>query len=202
MPSLWTQMWFLPKATIRQIVDTDPRQQMPLLIFLAGIAQALTSAAGLGMGEQLSLFEMIAFCLIFGPLSTFLVVVFGGLLLHRIAQFLHGVASAAETRAAIAWSWVPIITILPLWIVRYIFFGEELFKLKKTAIESTSGLSVLYESINLIEFAVVIWGALLLYSALAEVNQFSAWRGFLAVVLSITAFFVPLFFLSILFALF
>jgi hypothetical protein len=124
-------MWFLPKATIRQIVDTDPRQQMPLLIFLAGIAQALTSAAGLGMGEQLSLFEMIAFCLIFGPLSTFLVVVFGGLLLHRIAQFLHGVASAAETRAAIAWSWVPIITILPLWIVRYIFSAKNCSNSKK-----------------------------------------------------------------------
>ncbi|MBN1542587.1 YIP1 family protein [candidate division KSB1 bacterium] len=192
MPSLWQKIWLIPRPTIRHIVDSDPNQQLPLLVFLGGISHALSTAASLGMGETLSLASLVGFCLIFGPLSAFLTLRIGGRILRWTTAKFGGTATVPETRAALAWSWVPIISILPLWIVRYILFRDELFKLETPHIDSVPQLSFLYNTINLIEFAIVVWGALILYSALAEINRFSAWRSFFSVVLSILIVLLPL----------
>ena len=192
MHSLWTQMWFLPRPTIRQIVESNPNQKLPLLIAGAGIAHALSFAAGTGMGKNTPLPALILFAIIMGPVSALLTVWVGGYLLRWSAAKLGGSATVAETRAAIAWSWVPIVTILPLWIPRYILFADELFKLETPRIDSIPTLSFLFDFINSIEFIVVIWGALLLYSALAEINRFSAWRGFVSVLFAISIVYIPL----------
>ena len=182
--SPWTSMLLDPKNTIRQIVDTNPHEKVLFLTVLGGFGQILSNASARGLGEFVPFHLIIFMCLIFGPISGLVSLHLGGLIMHWISHKLGGIASRDEIKAAIAWAWVPIVILLPLWIVKIIFFRHELFLSNTPIIDSQPILSTLFGFFTFIDLIISIWSLLILYVTLSEVNKFSTWRGFGTVVLS------------------
>lgn len=180
----WTSMWLDPRGTIRSIVDTDPHYRVLLLAILGGFSQTLSNAAGMSLGDKVPIPSLFLLILLSGPVNGLLSLYVGGFVLHWVSAKLGGQSTREEIRAAIAWSWVPLVSTLPLWIVKYILFRDELFLSKKTLIESQPLASTLYSVIGFIDVAIAIWSLLLLYNAIGEVNRFSSWRGIAAVLLA------------------
>jgi len=180
-PNPWSTIWFKPGETIRRIVDTNPQYQLPLLMVLGGIGQTLSNAKG--MGEMFPVSTLILICILSGPLSGFLSLYISGFLLHWACKKFGGTATREQVRAVIAWSWAPIVYTLPLWGVKYILFRDELFTMKKTFIESHTMLTVLYELINFVDFAIVILYLYILFAGLSEVNRISVIRSIGAAIL-------------------
>jgi len=189
--SPWTTMWFDPRGTIRNIIATNPNRNLFLLAVLGGIGQTFANAVALNLGDRMSTASVVLACIAIGPLNGLLTVYIGSIVIHWTSTKLGGFSLISHIRAAIAWSWVPFVSTLPLWIVKYILFRDELFKSEKIFIQSHSVLSTLYSLIGFIDIVLAIWSILLLYQAIGEVNGFSAWRGFAAVVLASIIIAVP-----------
>ena len=190
--NLWTTMWFAPRQTIRQIIDTDPKYRLTFLIILGGIGQTLSNTSVRGMGDLISTPGLIALSLIAGPISGYFSIYIMSFVLHWLSHRMKGQATLQEIRTSIAWSWVPIVTLLPLWIPRMILFRAVLFTAERPMIESQPILTALYSVTNFVDQAIAIWSLMLLYIAISEVNKFSIWRGFGAVVLSGLIIAIPL----------
>ena len=190
-PDPWKTIWLNPRATIRWIVEHEPRKHLLRLMFFGGIAHALSYASAMNLGDLLGLGEILAMSLIAGPLSGFVALSLGGLVLYWIAGKLGGEAGLHQTRMCMAWSWAPMIYLLPLWGIKYILFREELFQADKSFLQSQTVLNVLFELFGFVDFVAAILGLYILFSTLAEVNRFSVWRALGAYALMSLAFTIP-----------
>lgn len=176
----WKRIWKNPRGAIRGIVETDPNRQLLIFVVFGGIAHALSYASAAGLGEAFTISELIGLIALVGPLSGFVSLWLGSWLLTLITQRLGGAAPKEHNRAALAWSWAPIVYLLPLWGIKYILFREELFLTDRSFLQSEPLLNGLWVFLDVVDFGVAIWSLIILFSALAEVNRFDLWRGVVA----------------------
>lgn len=172
----WATIWLDPRGTIRQIIDTEPNKHLMLLIILGGLGNAFSYAANFGMADMTSFTQAVVLCLVAGPLSGFFSVYLWGWLLQFSSKFFGGFASRRDLRIAVAWSWAPVVYLLPLWGVKYILFKQEIFKTEKPFIEAHQFLSGLLGFFDMLDFFVTMFTLFILFNAVAEVNGFSIWK--------------------------
>ena len=120
---------------------------------------------------MLSVSEIFMFAVFSGPLSGFFYLFVVGWLLHQVLTRMGGEAKITETRTVLAWSWVPLVSTLPLWGVKYILFREEFFLPEKPFVEAHPALSFLDGLIYFVDFALVIWTMVILIAGLTEVHK-------------------------------
>lgn len=185
----WVSIWTRPRATIRQIVMADPTRHVALIAMVAGFAEALSNAEGRSLGEQLGLPAVLMFCLILGPIGGLLGLYIAGALLRWTGSWLGGHASSEQVRAAYAWSSVPALWLLPIWVPKILIFGRRLFMDVPFASETHRAIFLLFA---LIELVVGIWAMVVFLKCLGEVHGFSAWKALGASLLAILVVAVPL----------
>jgi hypothetical protein len=179
----WLTIWIWPRKTMRQIVDADADYLVTLLAMLAGFDQALGEATSENMGDTRSLPVIFLLCAILGPIGGLISLYIMGGLLRWTGSWLGGEASSQEVRAAIAWSSVPSIWAMLLWIPYLAIFREEMFTSAMPRIESSLLLLLLLLGFGLVEIVIGLWAFVILLKCLGEVHRFSAWRALGASVL-------------------
>jgi hypothetical protein len=176
----WLSMWYSPRHTIRKIVDGDPNRYVVLLSALAGIATILFLLSGDSSGERYGLPILFALAILGGAPLGVLVVNVGSHLLDHLSQGLGGQGTPGAVRAAYAWSCIPKVCGLPLWLLAALLFGHRLF----TAARMTPDQGYLYYVASHVFFIIQIileaWSLVLLVVALSETERFSPWRALAA----------------------
>lgn len=192
--SVWPflSIWIQPRRTIRRIVDSNPGKYVVVLAMLAGIEQVLGRAAWRSLGDYLSLAAILGISFIFGPIFGVISLYIGGVLYRWSGSWIGGRASSEEVRAAMAWSSIPTICTLPLWILELLIFGEELFTSSTPRIDANPFLFIILLPLAVIELILSVWAFVLLLQSLGEVHQFSAWKALASLILGTLVIVVPL----------
>src|SRR3989442_3357291 len=172
----WFSIWTRPRATLRQILDGDPRRSVYRLAALGGIAGALKVATESGPGETAPLAATLAVAVAGGALGGVLFLfLFSGLV--RVAgRWLGGLGGTLEIRAALAWSYVPEIWGMILWLPRGVLLGEEMFQPVPPGIEGNPPAALFFGLLVLAQTLVGFWGLVIGLKCIAEAHRFSAWR--------------------------
>jgi len=173
----WLSIWLQPRATIRQIVDTNPRQQVLLLAALGGVVETLDRASMRSAGDMLPLAAILGVAALGGPIFGIVSLYIGGWVLRWSGAQLGGQANAEQVRAAIAWSGVPSLFTSVVLIPQLAVFGRELFTTETPIVDSSNTYLAFLLGTGLIETVGGIWGLVTLTKCLGEVHRFSAWRG-------------------------
>lgn len=173
----WLSVWLWPRRTVRQIVNGNPRYGVAVIIILAGLVRGLGTAQGGGVGDTVELSTILVLAAVLGPLGWLVWVYVGAALLRWIGGWLGGEAEAEEVRAALAWTSVPTIYMLPAWLVMIGLFGADLFASAIPRLQASPLLALPLLSFGLLDLAVAFWSQVLLILGLAEVHRFSFWRG-------------------------
>ena len=179
----WLSIWAKPRSTIRWIVDTDPARQVILLATISGIARFLVQAAERDFGDTYSVSAIFMLALAAGPIGGLISLYIGGALLRWTGSWFDGGATSEEVRAAIAWSSVPSIWALLLWIPELLLFGKDLFTTVTPRIDANPLLRYLMFPFAAVEIVVSIWRFIVLLQCLGEVHRFSAWKALGAVLI-------------------
>jgi hypothetical protein len=172
----WLSMWLRPRATVRQVLDTNPNSQVLLLAALSGIVNMFGNAAARSLGDRVPLVGVIALCVLGGALGGILGLYLGGALLAWMGRTLGGHGQAPEVRTALAWAAVPTIWGGILLVPELILFQEELFTSATPRIDANPILEVLLLVLGLIEIVIGLWTAVVFLKSLGEAHRFSAWR--------------------------
>jgi len=183
----WFSIWTQPRATIREILDTDPRRHVLWLAMLGGFLSALGQASIKNWGDRLPLATILLLCavgggIIGGPLGLYL----GGFLSRWTGRWIGGQATSEQLRAAIAWSYVPVIWVGILWIPELALFGQEMFTSVTPRMEANPSLAFVMIGFGVLEIVVGIWTVMVALKCLGEAQRFSAWKALGNVLLALT----------------
>jgi hypothetical protein len=172
----WLSMWVRPRATIRQVLDTNPDSQIILLAVLSGIITTFGRAAGRSLGDQLPFPAVIVVCLALGSVGGVIGLYVGAAVLAWMGRMLGGRGQARDVRAALAWAAIPTIWGGILLVPELILFREELFTTETPRLSATPLLTALLLIFGVIEVVIGIWSFVVFLKSLGEAHGFSAWR--------------------------
>jgi len=169
-----------PRATIRRIVDTDPKRNVIALAAVgSGISalasqwsKALVNNANLSVLWPIWVAVTVAIQAALGVLFLFI----SGAVLKWSGSLLGGGASRVEVRAALAWSQVPAIA-------GAIFFLIAVLLGVPIPVPTPGTLPQIdpaFYKVMAVEGVLGIWGMVVWLKCLAEVHRFSVWRALAA----------------------
>lgn len=187
----WLSIWTRPRETIQQIVDRDPQEMVLLLAAVTGFSEVLNQASMRGLGDTLEWPMILVVAAIAGPLGGIVGLYLGGFLIRWAGSWIGGVGSPQHIRAALAWSGVPKIWALALWIPEAALFGPELFSSETPRIEADPSLAYALIGFGLVEMVIGIWALVIFLKCLGQVQGFSAWKALGNSLLSVLVVAVP-----------
>lgn len=161
----WVTIWTQPRATIRHIVETNPKKSFFWLASICSLQSLLFLANYISLGLSYHYFLIILLCVVFSPILGGIWIYFYGWLFYITGKWLGGTAHPIEVRAAFAWSRVPLLINLCMWIVLLIFTAGHAF------IQYQSLATLIFMSV--VAFVSGIWSLILLIQCLKEVHNFS-----------------------------
>lgn len=176
-------IWRDPKSAIRQVIDQHSKKFTVWLVVLFGITLFIEQASNRNLGDDFSSFTIFILFLLLGPLLGVVTWLFLSGVSYGTARFLGGTGTWEETRIAAAWATLPYIF---KWIVLFfqlIMFRGELFASETPIMDESPFLMVSFLVLSIIDFAMTFWYFYVFSNAVAEVHDFSAWKGFLSIIL-------------------
>jgi hypothetical protein len=172
----WLTIWTQPRGTIRAIVDSDPNRSVILLAMIYGISSTLSRAFQKNSGDTISLPTILGLALFVGSIAGVIGNLIMGALVRWTGSWIGGVASLEESRAAVAWGSVPHAVNLVLMAGLIAVFGSDLFRTQ--GLEGIGGAKASFlVVVGLGQVVLGLWSAVLSVKCVAEVHQFSAWKG-------------------------
>ena len=187
----WLAIWVRPRATMRRIVDTDPRKFAVGIAFVAGALAMLNIRSGMFGAPMprmhlrmppIGPFSLALTALFMGGVSVALLYAFGALYRWSGAM-LGGTADAVKVRAALAWSQVPGIYLTIVGIIAAAL----------GTVPAASARSSTHSPLALLDGGVAIWAFVISLKCLGEAHGFSAWRALGAILLGLLAILIVVF---------
>lgn len=179
----WISIWTQPRATMRQILDTDPNARIWLLAAIGGVSHALSSASQSGAIETMGLGVLIASSIVVGALVGIVGLWVGAYLVKWTGGWIGGQGSLVEVRSALAWSNVPAAWGLILWGLTIVLFGDAAFSDAGPDFETLGGMAVLMLSIVVTALVLEIWQIVIALKCIGEAHGFSAWKALASMLL-------------------
>lgn len=181
----WISIWLEPKATIRAITNFDPKYRFILLSAIYGLPMVLNFAQNSSLIESLPLWAILIASLVLCPFIGALGITISSLLLSWTGKWIGGKGDFLRVRSAVAWSSVPNVGTVALWIVLVGVFGSQVFFSGFSDMPFVGYQAGVIFIVFLIESILSIWGFILLLNTLSEVQKFSVWKALLNVVIPV-----------------
>ena len=103
---------------------------------------------------------------------------------YWVGKLFKGEGTFQAVRAAYAWSCVPLLINIPLWILLASVFGQDLFSSSSGAMPMNQSHVFLLFSVLIIRLVLSIWSLVIYFTALAEVQHYSVLRAILNVLIT------------------
>ena len=172
----WRSIWLKPRATIRQIVDTNPERNVVALAAAAGVLQTLLNAVSENYGDQLGLIPILLFALVLAPIFGVIMLYVVAVLLRWTGRWLGGVGTLRDLRAAIAWGSAPTVMGGVGMLVALLVAGHDLFSTVQPWLARNPTLMMIAGVGLMVQGVTAVWSFFTGIKCVAEVQEFSAWK--------------------------
>ena len=194
----WFTIWVAPRATMRQILDSDPRRMVHLLAAAGGAVQGLEGHIPEVLSELVPLSLLVGFKVTFGALFAVIALYIFSFLVRLTGGWIDGKGDFTAVRAALAWANIPTIWGLLTWIPIFIFLGTDAFNVNPASLLEEPGGMMLIIPLMIIGLVLGIWQLVIILKCIAEAHRFTAWHSLAAALLALMIFAVPIGLLAVL----
>jgi hypothetical protein len=192
MDSDYARIFVSPRATIRAIVDRDPRDRVIAIAAIAGFVGALAAAiqfrspSAFSIGKQsiptiapATMWRIRLVQVIVSPIVAIIFLYIRGSILRWSGELFGGTARTVEVRAAVGWSLVPAI-LTSLILVAFTLIHPPA---AVAASDPHAALAAMMGDWPHFTLSMVLWlyTFVIALNCVAEVHRFSAWRALGAV---------------------
>jgi len=191
--SPWASIFTRPRATMRQILDENPRRLVHVLAILGGIAEMI----GAHVPDVPPLFvptlaQLVVVKVVCGAIGGLAALYIFGATVSLTGRMLGGRGTFVEVRAATAWSNVPALWGALLWLPFLVYLGTGALNLDpETLIGDPAGLALLVP-IGFAGAVLFFWRLVIYCKCLGEAQRFSAWHGFASTLIAVVLLAVPI----------
>lgn len=188
-----------PKETILQVVKINPNYKLWLLCFIYGFVSILGFSQSVSLGYRLNFFLIILACLILATLWGYIAFSVSSFFVYITGKWLKGVANYKSIRAAFAFSNVPMIVNIFIWILLIFVFQDKIFKDFPTSYILTKFEMIILFTALFIQLIISVYVIVLYINTIAAVQNFSILRSIFNIILSLVLAFVITLIISFLF---
>lgn len=180
----WLTIWTRPKNTVARIVQENPNRSLWWLAAIYGFCSLLNLFQSMALGNAMGIVGIFALAVIFSPIYGYISFSIWSGFVYWVGKWFKGQGSFREVRCSYAWSCVPILINIPLWIIMASLFGNQLFMntLSANALPKTEVF--LLFAILIAKVVVAIWSLVIFLNALAEVQKYSMVRSIFNVIVA------------------
>ncbi|MES2274148.1 MAG: YIP1 family protein [Chlamydiota bacterium] len=182
--SPWISIWVRPRATIARIVTENPNRSLWLLAAIYGFSSVLNLFQSASLGSFLGPLPILILALILSPFWGYATFAIWSWVVMWTGKIFKGRGDFPTIRAAYAWSCVPLIINVPLWLLMIVLFGQELFLNFPEGHLLSQGQITLLFLILIAKVVLAIWSLIIYLNTLAEVQQYSILRAILNVIVA------------------
>jgi hypothetical protein len=192
----WLSMWVHPRATIESRIRI-PRKYIWVLAWIYGFSSLLSLCQSFPEVLHIGISAILLWTVILAAPWGYVIFAFWSALVLLAGKIFKGQATFLSVRSAYAWSCVPLIANIPIWLILIIFYGNLLFfGLDQGGQVSLPGPSLVLLFLLLsAKLVFSIWSLVVYLQALAEVQGYSMMRSIGTVVLAAIFVLVILYFL-------
>ncbi|WP_426091136.1 Yip1 family protein [Flavobacterium sp. DSR3-2] len=172
-----------PREAFKFINDYKYEKHLYILLFLAGMVRTFDRASMKNMGDNYSIWTIIAICVIFGGLFGWITYYIFSALISWTGSWMNGKGNTESILRVFAYAFFPSIFILILLIPQIAIYGNELFKSDNDLYNLVSIESIVLYIMLFIEFALGIWSLVLCVIGISEVQKLSIGKSILNLLL-------------------
>jgi hypothetical protein len=181
--SPWVSVWVHPRETIRSIIAENSRRSLWILAFIYGFTSLLNCFQSFPIASYMGMIPMLLISIIFAPFWGYAFFVIWSWVVVWTGKLLKGQGNFETVRAAYAWSCVPLLGNIPLWLLLILFYSQFLFYGIQDQIVQP-GAAMLLFLILIAKLVFAIWASVIYLQMLAEVQHFSILRSIGNVILA------------------
>lgn len=189
---VFTQIWVSPRKVFKYINETGYNNYFYVLLVLSGISRAFDRASQKNMGDNMSIWGIIAISVLAGGLIGWLAFYIYAALLSWTGKWLNGRGDTDSLLKIICYGMIPSVTALVLLIPPIAVYGNEVYR---TFGDITSAgwflNSIVYGSMFL-EFVFGVWTVVICIVGISEVQKLSIGKSILNAVLPVFVIFIPI----------
>ena len=173
----WVSIWREPRKTIRNIVNYYGNKYVFTLAYLTALVYNINGLNDSTPEIDTTLIDIFYPAFLKSLTIGLMAFYFFGFLLYLSGKVFKGKATKGEVYIAMAWSSIPTISGLFLWIPKLLLFGKEWFNENSDLWDNEL---YLYPALFIILLDVVLlfYGTAIFIIALSEVQGFSKWKAF------------------------
>lgn len=180
----WLTIWTQPRSTIARIVANNPNRSLWWLAGIYGFCSLMNMFQSMALGSAMSPVGILILAIVIAPLWGWINFSLWSVFVAWVGKWLKGVGTFTTVRSAYAWSCVPIIVNIPLWLLMVVLFGQQLFLNFPDAHLMPNNQMLLLFGILIIKVILAIWSLIIFLNTLAEVQKFSILRAILNVIIA------------------
>ena len=189
---IFTKIWILPNKVFKFITEKNYDKFVTLLLALAGISRAFDRAEMKNMGDKMSIFAIVAICIITGLLFGWISYYIYSVLISWTGKWLKGTADTKSITRTLAYAMIPSIIALIFLIPQIGVYGEEIFKSDGDITSAGWILNILVYSSKFIRIILGIWTLVLCVIGISQAQKFSIGKSILNLLLPAIIIVVPI----------
>lgn len=182
--SPWVSIWVSPRATVARIVAENPGRSLWLLAAIYGFSSLLNLFQSASLGASFGPLTLVVIAVVLSPFWGYITFSVWSWVVFGVGRWFKGEGTYPAIRAAYAWSCVPFILNIPLWLVMIALFGRQLFLNFPEGYLLSDGMIAILFFILISKVILAIWSLVIYLNGLAEVQQYSILRAILNVIIS------------------
>lgn len=188
----WISIWTRPRATIELVAASRNEGIVWVLAALAGFSQSLDRASMRSLGDHMEWPMILLIAAIAGSLGGLVMLQIGSIIFRWTGRYFHAQAPIDHIRAAMAWSQIPGLLAMLLWIPEIAIFGQELFTTETPVIDSSSTLKAAIIGFAVVEIGLSIWSLILFFICMSQVQRYSVRMAILHSIIILLAIILPI----------
>ena len=187
---LFQTIWTKPTETLDYILRNCPKKHLNALLFVGGVANAINRSSGKADKTALSANAKLIIAIVAGGFVGMLMYNIGAYLLSWTGRWLKGTADKDQFLTITAWSLVPSIGTLFLFVLQTIFVGNPMNPVVVSELGSMA--ETIYFLILFLDFVLIVWSVVILVKGIMIIQGFSAGKAFFNAMLPVLLFLVPI----------
>lgn len=188
---LFMKIWTSPREVFKFINTYKYNRYVSILLILAGITRTFDRASMKNMGDDFSLWGLIAFCIIIGAIFGYLTYYLYAALLSWTGKWMNAKGNTNSILRVLSYALIPSVISLLLLVPQIAIYGNEIFKSDGDISSGGTVSNIIVYSAMFLEFMLGIWSLVLCVIAISEVQKLSIAKSILNLILPVVVIILP-----------
>ncbi len=189
---IFSEIWTSPRKVFRYINTYNYDKYATGLLVLGGISRTFDRASMNHMGDNFSIWGLIAFCIIIGALFGWISYYIFSAMLSWTGKWIDGKGNTSSLLRVLSYALIPTGISLLFLVPQIAIYGNELFKSDRDINSGGIISNIIVYGCMIIEFALGIWSLVLCVIGISEVQKFSIGKSILNLILPVLVLIIPI----------